>query len=55
MQRFEVKKGDTIIKQGDDGDKFYVVDEGRFDVFVTTDNGKSQANVLTYNGQGSFG
>lgn len=28
------KKGDTIIKQGDDGDNFYIIDEGQVEVFV---------------------
>lgn len=34
MRRVPVKKGDFIIKQGDRGDLFYVVDSGRFEVRV---------------------
>lgn len=34
IQPVVVKKGDWIIKQGDVGDKFYVVDTGRFEVRV---------------------
>jgi len=54
MQRLEVKSGDTIIRQGEDGDKFYVVDSGQFDVFVSM-NGAQPVQVLTYSNQGSFG
>ena len=55
MEKVQVAKGDTIIRQGDDGDKFYVVDEGKFDVFVAAEQGGQGVNVLTYDGQGSFG
>ena len=34
MRRVPVKKGDFIIKQGDKGDLFYVVDSGRYEVRV---------------------
>lgn len=34
MQPVNVKAGDWIIKQGDAGDKFYIVDSGRFEVRV---------------------
>ena len=29
--------GDVIIRQGDDGDNFYVIDNGVFDIFVLID------------------
>lgn len=32
ISRERVDKGDTVIKQGDEGDKFYIVDAGEFDV-----------------------
>lgn len=34
MAERKVAQGETVIKQGDAGDEFYVVDEGSFDVFV---------------------
>ena len=34
MEKIEVKRGDTIIKQGDRGDAFYVICKGEFDVFI---------------------
>jgi len=36
MYRTEVKKGTSIIKQGDLGDNLYVVEEGQFQVFVNS-------------------
>ncbi|XP_065226681.1 cAMP-dependent protein kinase type II regulatory subunit-like [Planococcus citri] len=48
------EKDDYIIKQGDDGDNFYVIQEGVYQAFVNTDDGK-QLLVHTYNGKGSFG
>ncbi|CEL97648.1 unnamed protein product [Vitrella brassicaformis CCMP3155] len=38
MFRVDVKEGETIIKQGDAGDNFYVIDEGEFDIFVARDS-----------------
>jgi CRP-like cAMP-binding protein len=34
MAERKVVNGETVIKQGEAGDEFYVVDEGSFDVFV---------------------
>lgn len=34
MQPLAVKAGDWVITQGEDGNKFYVIDEGRFEVRV---------------------
>lgn len=35
MQRVEVQPGDTVVKQGGEGDCFYVVGSGEFEVFAT--------------------
>ncbi|XP_076887528.1 protein phosphatase 2C and cyclic nucleotide-binding/kinase domain-containing protein-like isoform X2 [Bidens hawaiensis] len=35
MQRVEVQAGDTVVKQGGEGDCFYVVGSGEFEVFAT--------------------
>lgn len=43
------KKGEVIIKQGDEGDNFYIIDEGEVEVFL---NGVS---VTTIGEGGSFG
>jgi len=39
MWRIETKKGQLLIKQGDHGDFFYVIESGHFDVLVTDENG----------------
>jgi len=45
----KVPPGEAIIKQGDEGDNFYVVDEGVFEIFV---NGNK---VVEIGAGGSFG
>lgn len=35
-----------IIRQGDDGDNFYVIENGTFDVLVTGDDGVEKVCVL---------
>ncbi len=32
ISREQVREGDVVIKQGDQGEKFYIVDAGEFDV-----------------------
>eukprot|EP00611_Tribonema_gayanum_P005379 TRINITY_DN145_c4_g1_i1.p1 TRINITY_DN145_c4_g1~~TRINITY_DN145_c4_g1_i1.p1 ORF type:complete len:1103 (-),score=403.39 TRINITY_DN145_c4_g1_i1:604-3912(-) len=50
-----VKAGDPVIKQGDEGDKFYVVDSGTYGVSVTDHKGQAnQVSVITEPGA-SFG
>ena len=39
MFEYKVKSGDDIIRQGDDGDNFYVVESGLYNIFVNTANG----------------
>lgn len=33
----KVQPGDHVIDQGDDGDNFYVIDRGVFDIYVKID------------------
>jgi len=47
------KTGDEIIKQGDDGDNFYVMDSGSVEVFVKGVN--DDKSVLEYGDGDSFG
>ena len=55
FEKVKVKKGDVVIKQGDQGDKFYVVDNGNFEVSVRGDDGMMHV-VMTYDeGGSSFG
>jgi cAMP-dependent protein kinase regulator len=49
----EVKPGQEIIKQGDDGDNFYVIDNGKFDIFVEIN--KKRQLVGAYVNEGFFG
>uniref|UniRef100_A0A3Q2NW67 cAMP-dependent protein kinase type II-alpha regulatory subunit n=1 Tax=Fundulus heteroclitus TaxID=8078 RepID=A0A3Q2NW67_FUNHE len=48
-----VKPQDHIIDQGDDGDNFYVIDKGVYDIFVAKDG--VSVCVGKYNNKGSFG
>lgn len=50
----KVVAGERLIEQGDDGDNFYVIDSGRYEVFVSKDGGESKC-VLTYSNEGFFG
>lgn len=50
----KVHAGDDIIKQGDDGDNFYVIDSGTFEAYVTDADGNNHL-VHTYENKGSFG
>lgn len=53
---FEVKvsAGDVVIRQGDDGDNFYVVERGKFQIYVTRDDGSRDIRG-EYENSGSFG
>ena len=44
-----VKEGDIIILQGDDGDNFYIIEEGEVDIFV------NKTKVVTLKEGDSFG
>lgn len=45
--------GETIIRQGEDGDNFYVIDNGSFDIYALV-NGEEK-RVHTFENAGSFG
>lgn len=49
-----VTVGETIIQQGDDGDFFYVIDEGVFDIFIKDNLGENKY-IDTYDNAGYFG
>ncbi|KAG8007794.1 cAMP-dependent protein kinase type II-alpha regulatory subunit [Nibea albiflora] len=48
-----VKPQEHIIDQGDDGDNFYVIEKGVYDIFVQKDGGS--VCVGKYDNKGSFG
>lgn len=50
----KVAPGEHVIRQGDDGDNFYVIESGIFDVIIRRESGQSQ-KVLQFDGRGSFG
>lgn len=50
----KVEEGEIVIKQGDDGDFFYVIERGTFEFYVTDDDG-NERKVGTYTDSGSFG
>lgn len=53
---FEVKvaPGDVVIRQGDDGDNFYVIERGKFQIYVQQDDGTRQIRG-EYEDNGFFG
>jgi len=55
MEEKKFKPGDDIIKQGDDGDYFYVVDEGKLDCFKQYKKKPKPTFLLTYEPGMSFG
>ncbi|KAH0616495.1 hypothetical protein JD844_027635, partial [Phrynosoma platyrhinos] len=48
-----IEGGEHVIDQGDDGDNFYVIDRGTYDIYVRCD-GVGRC-VGTYDNRGSFG
>uniref|UniRef100_A0A8C6SC91 cAMP-dependent protein kinase type II-alpha regulatory subunit n=1 Tax=Neogobius melanostomus TaxID=47308 RepID=A0A8C6SC91_9GOBI len=53
MFEVQVKPDEHIIDQGDDGDNFYVIEEGVYDIFVK--KGDHDLCVGKYDNKGSFG
>ena len=47
MFQREHKQWDVIIKQGDEGDNFYLIEEGSCEVFVTKAVGEPEIKVMT--------
>ncbi|RYH30982.1 cyclic nucleotide-binding domain-containing protein [archaeon] len=52
IQCREVKNGEVIIKEGDQGDDMYIVDSGQFLVYKKDDNGVDQ-QIFGYNEEGA--
>ncbi|XP_062522952.1 cAMP-dependent protein kinase type II regulatory subunit-like isoform X2 [Corticium candelabrum] len=50
----KVTEGEHVIDQGDDGDNFYVVDSGVYDILVSI-GGQEPKNMGCYDNTGSFG
>ncbi|XP_029167386.1 cAMP-dependent protein kinase type II regulatory subunit isoform X1 [Nylanderia fulva] len=50
-----VQPGEFIIRQGDDGDNFYVIERGKFDVYVKDPNTATDNRIHTYDNRGAFG
>ncbi|KAK2144375.1 hypothetical protein LSH36_763g01025 [Paralvinella palmiformis] len=53
MFETRVDPGEHVIEQGDDGDNFYVIDKGIFDVTVKTEQGLTR--IHRFEDKGSFG
>ena len=51
----QVKKGDTVIKQGDEGDYFYVVETGIYEIWKSMDGGPEKKLDKEIKGEASFG
>ena len=49
----KVKAEEMVIRQGDDGDYFYVIETGVYSALINTDAGPKK--VFTYDNEGNFG
>lgn len=52
MWEQRVHRGDSIIREGDDGDHFYIIDHGLYSVYV---NKTTPVKIAEYRHTGSFG
>lgn len=50
-----VEPGEFIIRQGDGGDNFYVIERGKFEVYVKQDKQDKENHIHTYDNSGAFG
>jgi len=50
-----VEPGEHVINEGDDGDNFYVIERGTFDIFINDPVTKDPQHKGTYNDTGAFG
>ncbi|XP_022245825.1 cAMP-dependent protein kinase type II regulatory subunit-like isoform X2 [Limulus polyphemus] len=50
----KVEPGQVVIKQGDDGDYFYVIQNGIYSIYVSTEE-ENRKMIGTYENSGSFG
>lgn len=55
MVECHFKEGETVIKQGDDGEVLYVVDSGELDCFKTFNEGEEETFLKTYSSGDAFG
>ncbi len=53
MKREELGKGDAVFRQGDDGDKFYLISEGEVDVLIRKPN-EADSKVINHLTAGAF-
>ena len=53
MFEHKVKAEEMVIRQGDDGDYFYVIETGVYNALINTDAGPKK--VFTYENEGNFG
>ncbi|CAB0008985.1 unnamed protein product [Nesidiocoris tenuis] len=54
MKEVPVRVGDEIIRQGDDGDFFYVIDRGIYEAYISKE-GESDSLIRKYENEGCFG
>lgn len=45
FEKLEISAGDTVVRQGEQGDLFYVVESGILDVYLEQPNGNEPAKV----------
>nr|CAB3265159.1 cAMP-dependent protein kinase type II regulatory subunit-like [Phallusia mammillata] len=50
-----VSPGEHVIDEGDDGDNFYVIERGNFDIFINDPVTKVPQHKGAYKGSGAFG